>query len=88
VRRGDRLPRDAGGLRAGLDEWASTRAGANRSDQWRYGLFLSYSVGWLRQEKNQYLDVPPELGRTLPRELRELVGYKMDQGLGLADPGA
>ena len=31
-------------------------AGANRTDQeWRYGVFLSYSLGWLRQEENQYL---------------------------------
>lgn len=60
-------------------------AGANRSDNWRYGVFLSYSLGWLRQEENQYLDVPPELARTLPKELRDLVGYKMHQGLGFAD---
>lgn len=61
-------------------------AGANRSDQWRYGVFLSYSLGWLRQEENQYLDVPPELARTLSKELRELVGYKMHGGLGFAEP--
>jgi ectoine hydroxylase-related dioxygenase (phytanoyl-CoA dioxygenase family) len=60
-------------------------AGANRSDQWRYGVFLSYSLGWLRQEENQYLDVPPSLARTLPKELRDLVGYKMPGGLGFAE---
>jgi ectoine hydroxylase-related dioxygenase (phytanoyl-CoA dioxygenase family) len=60
-------------------------AGANRSNQWRYGVFLSYSLGWLRQEENQYLDVPPELAQTLTRELRDLVGYKMHQGLGFAE---
>ena len=60
-------------------------AGANRSDTWRYGVFLSYSLGWLRQEENQYLDVPPELARTLSKELRDLVGYKMHQGLGFAE---
>ena len=60
-------------------------AGANRSDQWRYGVFLSYSLGWLRQEENQYLDVPPELARTLPKQLRDLVGYKLHRGLGFAD---
>ncbi len=60
-------------------------AGANRSDQWRYGVFLSYSLGWLRQEENQYLDVPPELARTLPKELRDLVGYKLHRGLGFTD---
>jgi hypothetical protein len=64
------------------------QGGANRSDQWRYVVFLSYWLGWLRQEENQYLEVPSELARTLPRELRKLVGYKMHQGLGVADPGA
>jgi len=62
-------------------------AGANRSDQWRYGVFLSYSLGWLRQEENQYLDVPPELARTLSKELRDLVGYKLHRGLGFNDVG-
>jgi ectoine hydroxylase-related dioxygenase (phytanoyl-CoA dioxygenase family) len=60
-------------------------AGANRSEQWRFGVFLSYSLGWLRQEENQYLDVPPSLARTLPRELRDLVGYRTHRGLGFAD---
>lgn len=60
-------------------------AGANTSDQWRYGVFLSYSLGWLRQEENQYLDVPPSLARTLPKPLRELVGYKLHRGLGFAE---
>ncbi|MGH7865732.1 MAG: phytanoyl-CoA dioxygenase family protein [Candidatus Binataceae bacterium] len=62
-------------------------AGANCSEQWRFGVFLSYSLGWLRQEENQYLDVPPSLARSLPKELRELVGYKMHRGLGFADTG-
>ena len=60
-------------------------AGANTSDQWRYGVFLSYSLGWLRQEENQYIDVPPSLARTLSKELRDLVGYKMHRGLGFAE---
>jgi ectoine hydroxylase-related dioxygenase (phytanoyl-CoA dioxygenase family) len=60
-------------------------AGANRSDEWRFGVFLSYSLGWLRQEENQYLDVPPSLARTLPKQLRDLVGYRMHRGLGFAE---
>jgi ectoine hydroxylase-related dioxygenase (phytanoyl-CoA dioxygenase family) len=60
-------------------------AGANTSDGWRFGIFLSYSLGWLRQEENQFLDVPPSLARTLPKELRDLVGYKMHHGLGFAE---
>jgi ectoine hydroxylase-related dioxygenase (phytanoyl-CoA dioxygenase family) len=61
-------------------------AGANRSDTWRFGVFLSYSLGWLRQEENQYLDVPPALARTLPSQLRDLVGYKIHRGLGFHEP--
>jgi ectoine hydroxylase-related dioxygenase (phytanoyl-CoA dioxygenase family) len=60
-------------------------AGANRSDQWRYGVFLSYSLGWLRQEENQYIDVPHDVARTLDKQVRDLVGYKMHLGLGYAD---
>lgn len=61
-------------------------AGANRSDEWRYGVFLSYSLGWIRQEENQYVDVPYEIGPTLAKEVRELVGYRMHMGLGFFDP--
>ena len=60
-------------------------AGANRSDEWRYGVFLSYSLGWLRQEENQYLDVPPELARTFPKPVRHLIGYTMHAALGYSD---
>ncbi len=57
-------------------------AGANTSDDWRYGIVLTYSVGWIRQEENQYLDVPPEIARALDPALRDLIGYKMYQALG------
>ena len=50
-------------------------AGANRSDHVRYGLNLTYALGWLRQEENQYLSVPFELARTLPDPLLRLIGY-------------
>jgi ectoine hydroxylase-related dioxygenase (phytanoyl-CoA dioxygenase family) len=60
-------------------------AGANRSDQWRFGVFLSYSLGWLRQEENQYVDLPPQIARTLPKQLRDLAGYRMHVALGYTD---
>lgn len=60
-------------------------AGANRTDEWRYGVFLSYSLGWLRQEENQYVDVPCEIARTLSKEVRDLVGYRMHMGIGYFD---
>jgi ectoine hydroxylase-related dioxygenase (phytanoyl-CoA dioxygenase family) len=50
--------------------------GANRSDRVRYGLNLTYTLGWLRQEENQYLSVPHDVARTLPDELLKLIGYQ------------
>jgi ectoine hydroxylase-related dioxygenase (phytanoyl-CoA dioxygenase family) len=50
--------------------------GANRSDEVRYGLNITYNVSWLRQEENQYLSVPLEIARTLPEPLQRLIGYQ------------
>lgn len=60
-------------------------AGANSSNEWRVGTFLSFSLGWLRQEENQYLDLPPEDALALPAEIRDLVGYRMHAGLGYSE---
>jgi ectoine hydroxylase-related dioxygenase (phytanoyl-CoA dioxygenase family) len=60
-------------------------AGENISHEWRYGIFLSYSLGWLRQEENQYIDTPLEIASTLPKPLQDLLGYKMHRGLGFFD---
>ena len=60
--------------------------GSNRSDRARTGVALHYSLGWLRQEENQYLAVPQELARTLPDELQELMGYSLgSSNLGFVD---
>lgn len=61
-------------------------AGANVSDEWRYGIILTYSLGWLRQEENQYLDLPPQALARLSPELRERTGYTMHGALGFYDP--
>ena len=61
-------------------------AGANTSQDWRYGVILTYSLGWVRQEENQYLNVPPERMAELSPELRRLVGFDMYGGLGFYDP--
>ena len=50
-------------------------AGANRSDEVRYGVNITYAVSWLRQEENQYLSVPADVARTLPDPLLKLIGY-------------
>ena len=51
--------------------------GSNRSDKARTGVALHYSLGWLRQEENQYLAVTQEQARTLPDDLQELMGYSL-----------
>ena len=49
--------------------------GANRTDQVRIGLNITYNLAWLRQEENQYLATPREVAETLPVELLRLMGY-------------
>ncbi|MEL0048133.1 MAG: phytanoyl-CoA dioxygenase family protein [Gammaproteobacteria bacterium] len=49
--------------------------GANRSDKPRLGLNLTYCLGWLRQEENQYLSCPPEVAKDLDPKLQDLLGY-------------
>jgi len=51
--------------------------GENRSASDRIGANLTYALGWLRQEENQYLSCPPEIARTLPAELQDLLGYTL-----------
>ncbi len=49
--------------------------GANQSDAPRAGLINTYSLGWLRQESNQYLETPPEVAATFGPRVRALLGY-------------
>ncbi|MEO0994348.1 MAG: phytanoyl-CoA dioxygenase family protein, partial [Pseudomonadota bacterium] len=37
--------------------------GANTSDADRMGLNITYALGWLRQEENQYLSCPPHIAK-------------------------
>jgi ectoine hydroxylase-related dioxygenase (phytanoyl-CoA dioxygenase family) len=50
--------------------------GANTTETSRIGMNIGYSLGWLRQEENQYLACPPEIARTLPEGLLRLMGYQ------------
>ncbi len=60
--------------------------GANKSDTTRVGINITYCLGWLRQEENQYLSCPPEIARTLDPELLKLMGYRHGAfALGYAD---
>ncbi len=60
--------------------------GANLDRHPRTGVALHYGMGWLRQEENQYLAVPPDVARTLPDPILELMGYALGtKHLGFVD---
>ncbi len=50
-------------------------SGQNRAEVVRTGLALQYSLGWLRQEENQFLANPPEVAKDYPERLQRLIGY-------------
>ncbi len=50
--------------------------GANRSAAPRQGVNITYAVGWVRQEENQFLACPPEVARTLDDDLLRMMGYQ------------
>ncbi len=56
--------------------------GANKTDTPRAGLINTYALGWLRQEENQYLNVPREIADGYPDHIRRLMGYQMHGTLG------
>jgi len=61
-------------------------AGANQSNGPRCGAALHYALAWLRQEENQYLAMPLEQARTLPKRLQKLMGYDLATvNLGFVD---
>jgi len=57
--------------------------GENRSQSHRLGLNVTYCLGWLRQEENQYLSCPPHIAKDFAPQVQELLGYTMgDYALG------
>jgi ectoine hydroxylase-related dioxygenase (phytanoyl-CoA dioxygenase family) len=55
--------------------------GANRTDTRRVGIAMNYCAGYIRQQENQQLGIPPALVKTFPRRLQELIGYSVYNGL-------
>jgi ectoine hydroxylase-related dioxygenase (phytanoyl-CoA dioxygenase family) len=55
--------------------------GANRTDKRRTGVAMNYCAGFIRQQENQQLGLPPDLVRGFEPRLRELVGYGVYRGL-------
>jgi ectoine hydroxylase-related dioxygenase (phytanoyl-CoA dioxygenase family) len=50
----------------------------------RRGMHMSFAVGWLRTEENNYLTTPLEVVRTLPRRAQELLGYTTHDAIAIA----
>lgn len=55
--------------------------GSNATDVPRRGAHLSYCLGWLRTEENNYLAVPPAIAAKLPRQAQELLGYAVHDSI-------
>jgi ectoine hydroxylase-related dioxygenase (phytanoyl-CoA dioxygenase family) len=55
--------------------------GANRAGERRTGIAMNYCAGFIRQQENQQLGLPPELVKGFPPRLQELVGYGVYRGL-------
>jgi hypothetical protein len=55
--------------------------GANSTDVARRGAHLSYCLGWLRTEENNYLSTPPEVAAKLPRQAQEVLGYAVQDSI-------
>ena len=51
--------------------------GENQSGADRVGINITYCLGWLRTEENQFLSCPPDVARELDPRLQELLGYTM-----------
>lgn len=54
--------------------------GENKSGAPRTALVTTYSLGWLRQESNQYLESPPAVAAGYDERLRALLGYTTHGG--------
>ena len=50
-------------------------AGGNTTDGWRYGMHVSFVVGWLRPEEASPLVVDRDRAASLPERARELLGW-------------
>jgi phytanoyl-CoA dioxygenase PhyH len=55
--------------------------GAHTGTAPRRGVHLSYTLGWLRTEENNYLAVPPEVAARLPKLCQEVLGYAVHDAI-------
>jgi ectoine hydroxylase-related dioxygenase (phytanoyl-CoA dioxygenase family) len=53
------------------------------TDRWRRGVHVSYTLGWLRTEENNFLAVPPSVARTLSPEAQAIIGYAVHDAIAI-----
>ena len=51
------------------------------ADEWRLGVNVQYCPGFVRQQQNHYLAIPPEVAATFSDRLLELLGYRLYKGI-------
>lgn len=51
------------------------------ADDWRLGVNVQYCPGFVRQQQNHYLAIPPEVASTFSDRLLELLGYRLYKGI-------
>ena len=77
-----RVRRDAGRFGRGVPRGHHPCAAAPTRPTCRAaGAHLSYCLGWLRTEENNYLSIPPSYVKTLPRPAQELLGYSVHDSI-------
>lgn len=55
--------------------------GANLTlDQRRFGVTVSFCAGYLRTQENFILSIPEEKAASFPRELQQLIGFRISKG--------
>lgn len=55
--------------------------GSNVTSTARRGAHLSYCLGWLRTEENNYLAIPPAVAAKLPKQAQEVLGYAVHDSI-------
>jgi ectoine hydroxylase-related dioxygenase (phytanoyl-CoA dioxygenase family) len=56
--------------------------GANTTaDEWRLGVNVQYCPGFVRQQQNPYVGIPPEIAATFSDRLLRLLGYQLYMGV-------
>jgi len=55
--------------------------GANTTDERRIGIAMNYCAGYIRQQENQQLGLPPDIVRGFSPRLQELCGFGIYRGL-------